>query len=292
MRSQSKVAVFDAFRDAGLAWSRHNAPRLGAALAYYAVLSMAPTLVVAMAICGVAFGQQAVDGRIYLEVRDVLGAQIAAILESLLKSAYRPAVGFFAGILGFVAMMFGASGVFVELRDTLNYIWDAPRNGAQGAWSIIRDRFLSFAMVIGAGFLLTASLIVTAIVQAAGAFSGRYVSLPASVLAASNFFVTLAVTSFLFALIYRVIPEVRVDWRDVAIGSVITALLFSAGKLLIGLYLGKAGIGSAYGAAGSLVALLVWVYYSAQIFLFGAEFTYACARRRMTRTSALTGLPV
>jgi membrane protein len=284
------VTVFHAFRDAGVAWSRHNAPRLGAALAYYAVLSMAPALVVALAICGLAFGQQAVQGRVYLEVRDVLGAQIAAVVESLLKSAYRPAVGFLATILGFIAMMIGASGVFVELRDTLNYIWDAPQNGNQSVWSIIRDRFLSFAMVIGAGFLLMASLAVTAIVQAAGAYSGRYMSLPASAVETSNFLVTLAVTSFLFALIYRVIPEVRVDWRDVAIGSVMTALLFSAGKFLIALYLGKAGIGSAYGAASSVVVLLVWVYYSAQIFLFGAEFTYACARRRRSRASALTGV--
>lgn len=272
--------LFDAFRDAGGAWSGHNAPRLGAALAYYAVLSMAPALVVAMAICGLAFGQQAVQGRVYLEVRDVVGGQIAGIVESLLKSAYQPAVGFLAGMLGFIVMVIGASGVFVELRATLNYIWDAPQNGSQGVWSIIRDRFLSFAMVIGAGFLLTASLAVTAIVQAAGAYSGRYMSFPASVVETANFLITLAVTSFLFALIYRVIPEVRVDWEDVAIGSVITALLFSVGKLLIGLYLGKAGIGSAYGAAGSLVVLLVWVYYSAQILLFGAEFTYAWARRR------------
>jgi membrane protein len=282
--------MFRAIQDAAAAWSRHNAPRLGAALAYYAVLSIAPALIVATAICGLAFGSEAVDNQIYLQMRDIVGSQIAGIIEDLLKSAAKPTAGILATLLGFATMIVGASGVFVELRDILNYIWDAPPKATQGFRSIIRDRFLSFAMVIGAGVLLTASLAVTVIVQSADAYSGRYFSLPPSLLETSNFLVTLTLTSVVFALMYRVIPEVRVDWEDVAIGSVVTALLFSAGKLLIGLYLGRTAIGSAYGAAGSLVVLLVWVYYSAQIFLFGAEFTYVWARRRRSRSSATTGL--
>lgn len=183
-------------------------------------------------------------------------------------------------------MLMGASGVFVELRDTLNFIWNAPAKNNAGVWSVIRDRFFSFVMVIAVGFLLAVSLALTAIAQAVASYSGRYLSVAASLAVISNFLVTIGVTSFLFAAIYRIIPEVRVEWQDVAVGSVITALLFSGGKFLIGLYLGRAGLASTYGAAGSIVVLLVWVYYSAQIFLYGAEFTYVYARRRRSPNPA------
>jgi membrane protein len=271
-------------RNAGLAWSRHNAPRLGAALAYYGILSLAPTLVLVLAISGAAFGRDAARGEIYWQVRDVAGYQIAAAVQTLLKSASAPRAGLLAGTLGFAVMMFGASGLFVELRDTLNFIWDAPALSGTGAWQLVRERFVAFGVVIGTGCLLTLSLAFTALVQARSVYSNEYLQLPAPILESANFVVSLAVTTLLFAMIYRIIPEVRVDWCDVAVGSILTALLFSAGKLLIGLYLGRAGVGSAYGAAGSLVVLLVWIYYSAQIFLFGAEFTYAWAQRRRYRS--------
>jgi membrane protein len=271
------------FQDAGLAWSRHNATRLGAALAYYAVLSLAPTLVVILAISGAIFGKQAARGEIYWQVRDVAGSQIAAAVQGLLKSAYAPRAGFVAGALGFATILFAASGLFVELRDTLNFIWNAPVQKRTVAWQLVRDRFLAFAMVIGTGCLLTVSLGLTAVVQARSLYADGYMQLPAPLLESANFLVSLAVTTIVFALIYRVIPEARVDWRDVAVGSVLTALLFSAGKMLLGVYIGKAGVGSAYGAAGSLVVLLVWIYYSAQIFLYGAEFTYAWAQRSRSR---------
>lgn len=273
------MAMLRTFQDAGLAWSRHNGSRLGAALAYYAVLSLAPTLIVVLAISGAIFGARAARGQIYWQVRDVAGSQIAAAVQGLLKSAYSPRAGFVAGALGFVAILFAASGLFVELRDTLNFIWNAPVQNRTLAWQLVRDRFLAFAMVIGTGCLLTVSLGLTAIVQTRSLYANAYVLLPAPLLESANFLVSLGLTTIVFALIFRVIPEVRVDWRDVAVGSALTALLFSAGKLLLGVYIGKAGIGSAYGAAGSLVVLLVWVYYSAQIFLFGAEFTYAWAQR-------------
>jgi membrane protein len=268
------------FREAGLAWYRHNASRLGAALAYYGVLSLAPTLILVVAISGAVFGPEAVRGEIYWQVRDIAGSQIASAVQGLLKSAYAPRAGFLAGVLGFAAIVFGASGLFVELRDTLNSIWNVPVQSRTGAWQLVRERFLAFAMVVGTGCLLTLSLAFTALVQARSAYSHGYLMLPAPVIESANFVVSLAVTTILFALIYRIIPEVRVDWRDVGVGSLLTALLFSASKLLIGVYLGRAGVGSAYGAAGSLVVLLVWVYYSAQIFLFGAEFTYAWAQHR------------
>ncbi len=266
-------------RSAASNWVSHNAPRLGAALAYYAVLSLMPALLIGLAISGAALGPQAIRGEVYWQIRDVAGAQIAGAVESILKSAYQPKVNLIAGAVGFVAMLVGASGVFVELRDTLNYIWNAPAT-AMKFWALIRERFLSFAMVIGAGVILTASVAVTALVQTARDFLGHYLSIPAPLLAASDFFASLAVTALLFALIYSVIPEVHVDWRDVAVGSILTAVLFSAGRILIGLYIGRAGVGSTYGSAGTLVVLLVWVYYSAQIFLFGAEFTYAYSQRR------------
>jgi membrane protein len=173
----------------------------------------------------------------------VAGSEIATVIEGLLRSAYHPNAGILASTFGFAAMFVGASGVFVELRDTLNYIWNVPVDKGQGVWALVRERFFSFAMVLGAGFLLTASVAVSAVIQAAAAWCGecRSLPLPAPLLALSGFIVSLAVTSFLFALIYRVIPEARVDWRDVAFGAVLTALLFSAGRFLIGLYLAKAG---------------------------------------------------
>jgi membrane protein len=271
-------------REAASGWSRHNAPRLGAALAYYTVLSLAPVLILVLAVSGIVFGQQASTGEIYWQVRNVAGPQVALAIQGLLKSAHTPGAGVLASILGFVTILFGASGVFVELRGILNFIWDAPVHD-ESFCSIIRERFRSFAIVLGAGILLVASLGATAFLQARSAYSAGYLRLPAPVLQTSNFLVSLAVTAFLFALIYRFIPEVRVHWRDVTFGALLTALLFSVGKLLIGLYLGRAGVGSAYGAAGSLVILLVWVYYSVQIFLFGAELTYVWAQRQRSRST-------
>lgn len=268
-------------RIAGSAWSRHNAPRLGAALAYYAVLSLAPTLILVLAIAGAVFGKEAVRGEVYWQIRDVAGWRIAEAVQGLLKSAYAPRAGFLASALGFVTILFGASGLFVELRDTLNFIWEAPVQNDTSAWQLVRERFLAFAMVIGAGCLLTVSLAFTAVVQARSLYAKDYVLLPGPLLEAANFVISLVIASILFALIYRVIPETHVSWRDVTVGSILTAVLFSIGRILLGVYLGKAGVGSAYGAAGSLVVLLVWVYYSAQIFLFGAEFTHAwCKKQR------------
>jgi membrane protein len=267
---------FGLFREAAVHWSNHNAPRLGAALAYYSVLSLAPILILLVALAGRFFGDQTVRGQVYWQIRQVTGEQSAAVVLSLLEGAQRPK-GFVPGLLGLITLMVGASGVFVELRDALNYIWSAPPR-EHSAWrTILRDRFFSFAIVLGIGFLLAVSLVASSVVHA---LEPDIIS-PGRIPSWVNLSVTFVGTWFLFAVIYRIVPEVRVDWTDVVIGSAITAVLFSIGKSLIGLYLGKAAVGSAYGAAGSLVALLVWVYYSAQIFLYGAEFThvYASSRR-------------
>jgi membrane protein len=213
------------------------------------------------------------------------GTQSAAIVESLLTGTQRDAGKGSASLFGAAVLLMGASGVFVEFRDALNYIWDAPANTGSGVVLFIRDRVFSFAMVLTVGFLLALSMAASSMAHVFAGNAGLHFSAP--VLAAGDFIVAFLVKAFLFASIYRVIPETRVEWRDVAMGATVTAILFEAGNFLITYYLGKAAIGSAYGAAGSLVALLVWVYYSAQIFLYGAELThvYALSRRQMASGS-------
>jgi membrane protein len=264
------------FRDAAFRWSEHNAPRLGAALAFYTVLSLAPLLVILVAVCGFVFGAQAVTGELFWQIHSTVGDEGAKLVQTLVKTAHRPATGVIATGFGIVMLFAGASAVFVELRDTLNYIWGAPGANNSGIWTAVRRRFYSFAIVLGIGLLLMVSITFSAIMQ-------HFLLFAAPVLEAMNVLLTFLATSFLFALIYRVIPEVRVDWEDVAIGSLLTATLFAVGRFLIGLYLGKASVGSAYGAAGSLVVLLVWVYYSSQVFLYGAELTRLYADRRIRR---------
>lgn len=268
------------FRDAGHQWMAHNAPRLGAALAYYSILSLAPLLLIVVVLGGYLFGASAVRGEIYWQVNHVVGSETALAIQTLLKEARPQGSGIVATVFGFLVLFVGASGVFIELRDALNYIWDVPPVAGGGLAAMLRYRFFSFAAVAGVGVLALLSLMASVFVQAMGRYLGQFISLPAATLEAINFAVTFFILSFLFALIYRIFPQTRVDWEDVAVGSAVTAALFTAGKFLVALYLGKAGVGSAYGAAGSLVVLLVWVYYSAQIFLYGAEFTHVFARRR------------
>jgi membrane protein len=272
------------FRDAGLQWSRHNAPRLGAALAYYTVLSLAPILILVVEVCGFFFGAQEVRDQVYYQISQTVGTQSATVVETLLSGIHGLSGSPSAVIFGAFVLLVGASGVFVELREALNYIWDAPASKGSGILLFVRDRFFSFAMVLTVGFLLALSLAVSALARAFS--SGSDLHFSASVLAAGSFFLSFAVKAFLFALIFRVIPEVRVDWKDVAIGALLTGALFEAGAYLITFYLGSAEIGLAYGAAGSLVALLVWIYYSAQIFLYGAELTHVYAKSRRPVSSA------
>jgi membrane protein len=279
------------FRKAASDWMDHNDSSQGAAIAFYTVLSLAPLLVVVVAVGGLFFGQQAVRGHVFWELRNLLGDQAASTVQNLLKAAYHPAAGIAASIVGFTVLLLGASGVFLQLRQTLNFIWGVDPNIDSGIVGLLRSRVFSFAMVLGIGFLLVVSLAVSALIAAMGSYVSGFISIPAPVLGIASFVVTFCITSFLFALIYKVVPDTKVEWEDVATGAIFTSLLFDMGKVIIGLYLGKASVGSAYGAAGSLVVLLVWVYYSSQIFLYGAEFThvYATARDRAaapTRTPA------
>lgn len=266
-------------------WNEHEAPRLGAALAFYSMLSLAPLLVLVIAIAALAFGHDAAQHQIMYEMQDLVGSDGAKGIQSLIENAQKPASGIAASLLGIVTLLFGASGVFGELRSSLNKIWEAKRTASSGIVGMLRERFFSFGMVLAIGFLLLISLVVTAALAAVEKFFGGYLPIPGPVLHGLNFLISFAVIAFLFALIFKFVPDVKIAWNDVWVGAVATALLFTIGKFLIGLYLGKASVGSAYGAAGSLIVVIVWIYYSAQIFLFGAQFTEIYAHEQGSLTS-------
>jgi membrane protein len=230
------------------------------------------------------FGHSAAQGQLLAQVDGLIGRQGSEAVRGMIEHAQKPASGAFASIAGVITLLFGASGVFGELRSALNLIWDVKPASGAGLWGTLRERFFSLGMVLAVGFLLLVSLVVSAALATLGKFFGGVLPMPEFVLNGINILVSLAGTSVLFALIFRYVPETRMPWNRIRAGAIATALLFTIGKCLIGLYLGKAAVGSAYGAAGSLVVVIVWVYYSAMIFLFGAEFTHVLGRDDGTRT--------
>ena len=254
-------------------WSARQAPRLGASVAFYTLLSFAPLLILTVAVAALVFGQQGAQAGLIDQTRQMIGGRGADTVKSLLSHAQKPSSGVMASIIAFVTLLFGASGVFSELRDALNIIWDAEPKNESGFLGMIKQKLFSFGMVLSVGFLLLVSLIISAGLALLGKFFSQLLPLPAFVFEVVNFAVSFLVISVLFALLFKYVPARPISWRDVRVGAVGTAILFTIGKFLLGFYLGKASIGSAYGAAGSLVAVIVWVYYSAQIFFFGAEFT-------------------
>jgi membrane protein len=261
------------FKDTFNKWSVHNAPRLGASVAFYTLLSFAPLLILIAAVVALVFTKEASHKDLVDQARQMIGTRGADTVNSLLANAQKPSSGILASILAFLTLLFGASSVFAELRDALNIIWNVTPQSSSGWKGMLKDRLFSFGMVLSVGFLLLVSLMLSAALAFLGKFFGQAVPIPPAMLEAVNFVVSFAVITVLFALMFKFVPAVHIPWRDVLIGAVGTALLFTIGKFLLGLYLGKASVGSAYGAAGSLVAVIVWVYYSAQIFFFGAEFT-------------------
>ena len=267
------------------AWNDHEAPALGAALAFYSILSLAPLLVLVVAIGAMVFGHSAAQDQIIAQVEAMIGKDGADAVRGVLQHAQQPASGTFASVVGVITLLFGAAGVFGELRVALNKIWDVKPNPAAGVWGVIKQRLFSFGMVLAVGFLLLVSLIFSAVLAALGKFLSGALPPPETVLSGSNIFISLAGIAFLFALIFKYVPETKIAWRDVWVGALATAFFFTLGKYLIGLYLGKAAVGSPYGAAGSLVVVIVWVYYSSMIFLFGAEFTHALASADCTDTA-------
>jgi membrane protein len=268
------------------AWSRHNAPRLGAALAFYTLFSLTPLLLVMVSIGGLVFGQRAAESQIVWQVTHLAGVTGAAAIQAILQGTRNTTHGLLASILGFLTLLLGASAVFIELRDALNTIWEVslPQvTGFKSLVNIIRERLFSFGLVLAIGFLLLVSLAVSASLAALGRYAANLVPLPEAVLQVANSLVSFAVITGLFAAIYKVIPEVRIEWRDVFLGAAATSVFFTLGKLAIGIYLGKAGFASTYGAAASVVVFIFWVYYSSQIFFLGAEFTKAFANRYGSR---------
>ncbi len=258
----------DLLKDTFSKWSSHQASRLGASVAFYSILSFAPLLVLLTAVIALVFGHESAQGALVNEARQVIGPRGADTVQTLLKNAQKPASGLFASVAAFITLLFGASGVFTELQDALNIIWDAEAKAASGFLGMIKQRLFSFGMVLSVGFLLLVSLVLSSGLAYVGHSFGRLVPTPPVILHAINFAGSMIVVSALFALMFKYLPDVKISWKDIVIGAIGTALLFAAGKLLLGLYLAKAGIGSTYGAAGSLVAVVVWIYYSAQIFFF------------------------
>jgi membrane protein len=273
----SMKSVWILIKAAASSWSDDYAPSMGAALAYYTLFSIAPLLLIVISIAGLIFGVDAARGEIVGQLQDLMGRQGAAAVQGLLESVNKPAQGVTATIVGAVLLLIGATTVFGELQDALDRIWRAPKRDTGGLWSLVRARLLSFGMIMGIGFLLMVSLVVSAALAALGKLWGQMFGGWEALAQALNFAFSFAFTTTVFAMIYKIMPRVKVAWADVWIGAAVTALLFTIGKFLIGLYIGKSGVTSAFGAAGSLVVVLVWVYYSAQIFLMGAEFTWAYA---------------
>jgi membrane protein len=265
-------------------WANDKVPRLGAALAFYTALSVAPLLIVVLATAGLFYGQAAIQGEIVWQIQDLVGREGAKVIQALLSSAaHRPTSGIVATILGLAVLLLAASSAFVELQDALNTIWHVPVDPRQSKLSsifgMIKRRALSFVLILSIGFLLLVSLFVGAWIAAAETIVGNLLPLPGPVLNMINLLISFVVITFLFGVVYKVLPDVRLEWSDVMIGAAITSLLFSIGKLLIGLYLGKTTIESSYGAAGSFLIMLLWVYYSAQVFFLGAEFTKIYTQR-------------
>ena len=261
-------------------WNEDGVPHLAAAIAYYTAFALAPVLVIAMAVAGLVFDRAQVRGEILGQMGDMLGPAGAELIGVMLDAASRQRQSLLALVAGVAALLLAATGLFGELQYALNTIWDvAPRKG-RGLRGLLKDRFVSFTMVLGSGFLLLVSLLLAAALSALGKYASGRLPEWAALLQAANFVLGLAMATVLFGMIYKALPDVRLRWRDVALGAAVTAALFTVGRFLIGLYLGRSSVGSAYGAAGSLAIMLLWVYYSAQVLMLGAEFTQVHARRR------------
>ena len=264
-------------------WSEDKAPRLGAALAFYSTLSIAPLLLVAIAIAGAVFGEEAARGHLIGQIQGMVGKEGAEAIQEMLVGANKPGAGLLATIVGLATLLFAASGLFGQLQDAMNTIWEVRPKPGRGILGMLKERFMSFAMVLGTGFLLLVSLVLSATVAAAFTAIGRISPALGPLLQLGDLLVSGIVVTLLFAMIYKVLPDAKIAWRDVWVGAGMTTVLFLIGKFAIGLYLGRSSYGSAYGAAGSLVVLLVWIYYSSQILFFGAEFTKAYADKYGSR---------
>lgn len=269
---------FRLFLDAFTEWNEDRGTRLGAAVAYFTIFSFAPLLVVVIAVAGSVLGEKAVRGDVVGQIAGLVGLNTAELIQTMIVESSKPKTGLVATVIGVITLLLGTTGLFAELHDDLNIIWKITAK-PRGIVATIRDRFIAFLVVLGIAFLLLVSLVVSAGVVAVGRALGSDLPTLAFVLQMSNFVISLGVGTILFAIIYKVLPDAEIAWRDVWVGAGVTSFLFTIGQFLIGLYVGYSGAASAYGAAGSLVILLLWVFYSAQILFFGAEFTQVYANR-------------
>jgi membrane protein len=271
-----------------VAWVDDYASSMGAALAYYTLFAIAPLLIIAIAVAGLVFGQEAARGEVVAQIQGLIGREGAIVVQGLLKSANDPARNIFATMVSTITLLIGATTVFAELQSDLDRIWRVPApEKANGMWTLLRTHLLSFGLVLGLGFLMLVSLLLSAAIAAFGKWSSVLFEGWEALLNALNVSISFVITTLLFAMIYRFMPRARIAWRDVWVGAAVTAILFEVGKLLIGLYLGTTSLASGFGAAGSLVVLLVWVYFSAQIFLLGAEFTWVYAHEYGSKATQL-----
>jgi len=281
--SANMKVVWALLKESGFAWAQDNAPSMGAALTFYAILSLTPVLIVATAIAGLGFWQTVAEAEVLRHIQVLVGETSARVLQAAILSANRPAVGAIASMIGVGTMLVGASGAFVELQDALNKIWRVRRKSGSILLSAIRQRFLSFCLVLGTGFLLLLSLFSSAALGAVGRYMGHLLPWPVLFLESVDFLFSFGVITLLLAAIFRLLPDTEIAWNDVWIGAAIASLLLTTGKVLIGLYLAGSAVGSAYGAVSSPLVVLVWVYYSAQILLFGAEITHVYANKHGSR---------
>jgi len=262
-------------KEAATKWSSHKDARQGAALAYYSVFSLGPIIVIAIAVAGLLFGHDAVTAQVMSSIKDMLGETGAKAIEAMLVEAGRPAAGMLATVLGVGALLFAAIGVVVQLKDALNVVWEVEESQDSGVWHFARNYVLSLAAVLTLGFLLLVSLLVSAGLAATGKYAATYI--PEGVLHIASMIVSFVVVMALFAMMFKWLPDVSVGWRDVWLGAFLTALFFELGRTAIGFYIGKQGLESTYGAAASIVVVLIWVYYTSQIILMGAEITHSYA---------------
>lgn len=264
-------------------WKDDDALQWGAALAYYSIFSIAPLLLITISVASLAFGREAVEGRLIEEIGGLVGPQAAGAIQTMIANASTTGSGAWGTVLGVLLMLLGASGAFAQLQKSLNHLWNVEARPGAGWKLMVRQRVAALGMVLVVALLLLTALVLSAAISALGSYAEEVLPMPAWALGLVDVAVSLVVITLLFAAIYKVLPDVEIEWREVWTGAAVTALLFVLGKVAIGLYLGRSGVASSYGAAGSLVVLLVWIFYSSQLVFLGAEFTQVWARRRGTR---------
>jgi membrane protein len=259
-------------------WLEDEPFQLASSLSYYTLFSLAPLLIIAISVAGLAFGREAAQNQIVETIQGLVGQESAKAVQSMIQNtSSKPTAGAISTIIGIVVLLFGAGGVVGQLQTSLNTIWGVTAKPGQGIWGFVRQRFVSIAMVLAIGFLLLVSLALTALLSGLTQYMGTLVGVAAFAAHVLDLLVSFVFVTILFALIYKFLPDVRIQWKDVWIGAALTSLLFTIGKFLIGLYLGSSGVTSAFGAAGSIITVLLWVYYSSLIFFLGAEFTQVYA---------------